>query len=319
VKVLNLGVSGNQSEETLALAKRWLPKLRPDLVVYGHCLNDFLPSEISRYTRYDIPLPHRVKRMFRRRTLIGGLAYYGYGQLLIALGLEADFYDDILGGIEAYDHRFAKDVRELNDLAVKTTGHPVLALVLNQMPANPRGRRVASLAETRMKEGGMIVDPADPYQDEYARSGISLKVSIWEGHPNALAHAVYAGELAKAILADPSLRRDLDRFRLSGPAAGQEKGPDASRTAGPEEDLERREGAPNRDSHLHDPFRLGALGTVCDLELDLLPFVERAIPVALDRAVVDEHVLTVVSLDESIALGIVEPLDLAFHDLTVLL
>jgi hypothetical protein len=42
VEVLNLGRPGASSEDIVRLAKKHLPKLQPDLVLYGHCLNDFL-------------------------------------------------------------------------------------------------------------------------------------------------------------------------------------------------------------------------------------------------------------------------------------
>ncbi len=57
--------------------------------------------------------------------------------------------------------------------------------------------------------------------------------------------------------------------------------------------------------------RLRALGTVYDFELDALTLFEGAEAGALDCRVVDEHVTTALALDEAVALGVVEPLDLA--------
>src|SRR5947207_10353022 len=62
---------------------------------------------------------------------------------------------------------------------------------------------------------------------------------------------------------------------------------------------------------LVDVAGLRALWTVNDFELDRLAFLERAEAVALDSRVVDEHVTASVALDESVTLGVVEPLDLA--------
>ena len=220
VEVLNLGVSGYQSEEVLELARTYVPRLKPDLVIYGHCLNDFLPADIGNYSHYDLPLPDRLKTLYRRETLIGGLTTYGYAQLLIRLGLENDFYDDILKGIVGYEPRFARDVHELNELARKATAQPVLAMVLNAHPDIARGRELARIAERRMREGGMLVVPAEPYEDEYARSGVPLFVSIWEGHPNALANSVFAREIVAAMRADPGIRKLLDRFPASPAGEG---------------------------------------------------------------------------------------------------
>ena len=61
---------------------------------------------------------------------------------------------------------------------------------------------------------------------------------------------------------------------------------------------------------LGDVAGLRALGTVNDLELHGLAFLERAETVALNGRVVDEDVTASVSFDEPVSLGVVEPLDL---------
>src|ERR1700727_2718758 len=65
---------------------------------------------------------------------------------------------------------------------------------------------------------------------------------------------------------------------------------------------------------------LAALHLVClwallpldDVELDLIAFFQRFVSIELDRAVVHEDVGPIISSDETIALRVVEPLDLAF-------
>src|SRR6187455_7018 len=56
---------------------------------------------------------------------------------------------------------------------------------------------------------------------------------------------------------------------------------------------------------------LRALGAVDDLEFNRLALFEGAEAVAGDGGVVHEHVASTFTLDEPIALGVVEPLDLA--------
>src|SRR5438045_8243916 len=73
---------------------------------------------------------------------------------------------------------------------------------------------------------------------------------------------------------------------------------------------------PSATSHdkvldLGDVAGLRALGTVNDLELHRLALLERAEAVALNGRVVHEDVAASVALDEPVALGVVEPLDLA--------
>jgi len=58
----------------------------------------------------------------------------------------------------------------------------------------------------------------------------------------------------------------------------------------------------------HDPLGLQAFGTLLYFELHGLPLVEALIAVGLDGRIVDEDVLTGLTLDEPIALCSVKPL-----------
>jgi len=58
--------------------------------------------------------------------------------------------------------------------------------------------------------------------------------------------------------------------------------------------------------------RLRAFLAFDNVELDFIAFFERFVSVQLNRRVVDEYIRSVVTSDESVALGVVEPLDLAF-------
>src|SRR4051812_35776960 len=60
-----------------------------------------------------------------------------------------------------------------------------------------------------------------------------------------------------------------------------------------------------------DVAGLRALGAVNDLELNCLAFFKRAEAVALNRRVVHKDVAASVAFDKPVALGVVEPLDLA--------
>src|SRR3954449_6885604 len=59
-----------------------------------------------------------------------------------------------------------------------------------------------------------------------------------------------------------------------------------------------------------DVAGLRAFRAVNDLELDRLAFFKRPEPVALDCREVNEHVAPAVAFNESVTLGVVEPLDL---------
>ena len=60
------------------------------------------------------------------------------------------------------------------------------------------------------------------------------------------------------------------------------------------------------------PVRLRAFLTIYDVELDFVALFERFISVQLNRRVVDEYVRSVITPDESVALGVVKPLNLTF-------
>ena len=63
------------------------------------------------------------------------------------------------------------------------------------------------------------------------------------------------------------------------------------------------------ESDRGNPRRLGALGSLSDLELDSLVLLERLVAVALNLRIVDEHVRAVtIGGDEAEALLAVEPL-----------
>jgi hypothetical protein len=59
----------------------------------------------------------------------------------------------------------------------------------------------------------------------------------------------------------------------------------------------------------NDVTGLQSLWAALDRELDALPFVQRAVTLALDRGEVDENIFAPFARNESIALRGIEPLD----------
>jgi lysophospholipase L1-like esterase len=200
VEVLNLGVQGYQSEDVLHTVERFLPELRPDLVVYGVCLNDFLPSGVGQTPRgYYFPLPERFKQRMLRKTRAGGFLEQRYDKLLMSLGLRQNFIEDILQDFGAYQQRFAADVAEINRVVVQAGLPPVVAMVLHQAPkVDSRPHEVTRIAEEALTKAGMTVVPTAPYFLD--RDGSSFRVSQWDGHPNEEGHRIFAEMLAPAIL-----------------------------------------------------------------------------------------------------------------------
>lgn len=211
VEVLNLGTPGLQSED-IVLNVLWAEDtLQPDVIVYGMCLNDFLPAGVLEYQHaWGIPLPMWFKELAIRRSRAARLMDEGYREVLRRLGLNLDFYDDILTGIRADAARFHDDVRMMNQ-AVVSHGRPaIIGMVLDQSPRDKgRGHTLARMAEQSMREAGFTVIPTDDYYRTY--DGRSLAISRWEGHPNEEANAIFATMIANALIARGDLSRDEGR------------------------------------------------------------------------------------------------------------
>ncbi len=201
-EVLNLGIGGYNSEDILRVAQQFLPVLQPDLIVYGVCHNDFLPSytgQSSSNDAYAIPLPDAMKSFFTHRSRVVRALGKAYDKIFLALGLRLDFFDEILLGLTDYRVRFASDVEQLNALATVQGLPPVVALVLDQYPAiGSRGHRIAQLAEQLLAAGGLDVVDTSGYYLQF--DGTRFHVSPFEGHPNEVANAIWATMLARHLL-----------------------------------------------------------------------------------------------------------------------
>jgi GDSL-like Lipase/Acylhydrolase family len=210
IEVLNLGRCGDQSEDVLRIVKEFLPKLKPDLVIYGVCLNDFLPSGKGEYENnlaWSISFP--LQKHFADKTRLGGFLAKKYDDVLISLGLRADFVTDILRGFAGYQARFGRDVKEMNDVVVAAGLPPVTTLVLNHLlgthKAAQRGYEIMAIAEKLLAEAGMQVVPSKGYVE--AHRGKAFMVSEWEGHPDAAAHRIFANELRPYVERAPGLEK----------------------------------------------------------------------------------------------------------------
>jgi len=206
VEVLNLGVSGAQSQDLLARLRTVLPQLAPDLVLYGVCLNDFLPSGVGQYPSnraYALPLPYRDH--FVAATLTGRLLEKQYDILLMRLGVRDDFLGDILKDFRQYQSRFARDVRGMSALLAERGLPPLVAMVLQQYP-DTRGKsyQVVLAAERHLEAAGVRLIPSEYIRQNDRRT--DWYVSPWEGHPNAKAHRAFALEFAGTLRRLPALQ-----------------------------------------------------------------------------------------------------------------
>jgi lysophospholipase L1-like esterase len=207
VEFLNLGLNGAQSEDILKVIERMVPPLKPDLVIYGVCYNDFLPSGIGQYQKeYKVPLPQWLKDFLTERTRFAGFLSDNYASMLLWLGLSMDFYDDILKDFNGYQRRFAEDVRRMNAFVRSQGLPPIVGMALDQnVQVGGRGHRISQTAERLMKEAGFDVILLDPYYEAF--NGKRFIVSRWEGHPDEEANAIFAAMLYDHLTRDPHIQR----------------------------------------------------------------------------------------------------------------
>jgi hypothetical protein len=194
VEIINLGVPGYQSEDVGATLQKYYDAVSPDLVIYGICLNDFLESGEGVYTKTMFEMPPYLKERSRLMEAVE----YMVGAASRRVGLDRDFYDDILKNISGYQVRFAQDLKRMNEFVSNKSGKPIVAMVLEPTPEyGGRRYRLAQLAEHAANEAGMIVVRTETYFKEF--NGAVFKVSRWEPHPNEFAHELYATMLYERV------------------------------------------------------------------------------------------------------------------------
>jgi lysophospholipase L1-like esterase len=166
VGATNLGIPGAQSEDVAAIARTWLPRLRPRTVVYGVCGNDLLPSGAAQATR---TLPWWTAQT--RIGLLAGAAWRATGP---------SFYEDITARGEPA--RFARDLAAIRDAAAEV-GADLVVVVLDVHTETPEAQALArTIAEAGRSVGVEVLVPAHG----------GAPVSRWEGHPDAATHRAYA-------------------------------------------------------------------------------------------------------------------------------
>jgi lysophospholipase L1-like esterase len=205
VEFINLGVDGAQSEDILNIINKYLPVLKPDLVIYGVCVNDFLPSgrgESDVPLAYPFPFPTGAKDFLLRETLTGAFLSENYDGALRRLNLRGEsFVEDILKGFNGNRQRFARDVAEMTRIVHAAGLPPLIAMVLVQYPDYGDGvYQMAKIAESALRQAGAVVIPTEDYFRRF--NGQPMNISRWEGHPNEVANYIWASMIAKELLHD---------------------------------------------------------------------------------------------------------------------
>jgi hypothetical protein len=202
-----------QSDGILRIVRKYTPTLQPDLIIYGVCLNDFLPPHVADYQNnmaYRFPLPEAFKEILSERTHLGRLISDAYNSVLMRWGLRNDFFNDILKDFDNYRTRFARDVKDMNQFALDRGLPPIVAMVLNQFPElHSKGYQLTMAAEKHLTDAGMTVIPTEEFYKKYDKQ--PMVVSPWEGHPNAKAHKIFAD----FFVAHFQSWKGLQRYRIT--------------------------------------------------------------------------------------------------------
>ncbi len=209
---LNLGVDGAQSEDVLNVVNKFVSELKPDLVFYAVCLNDFLPSGKEQYSyNYAFPLPDSFKDFFIRNTRFGAFISDAYDAALRRFHLRRDFFDDILADFDGYQKRFLRDVTNMNATVQAAGLPPMMAMVLDQFPENGgRGYKIAQIAEESLAYAGIeVISTEDYYSQLSGRS--DLYISRWELHPNEVANYIWARMISQRLAGREDLQKFLNR------------------------------------------------------------------------------------------------------------
>jgi lysophospholipase L1-like esterase len=184
VQVTNLGVQGAQSEDILRILKNNIDAAQPHLVIYGICLNDFLPS--GKGQDEGISIPRRLQW-----SALVALTVRSLNQAGMKLGIFRDFVGQIREDLPRLEPRFRNDLAAMNRVVTEHGLPPVVTMVLDQYPSlNGPMRKLALVAERAAEDAGMNVIRTDEYYRDY--DGRYMNVSNWEGHPNVEAHGIFA-------------------------------------------------------------------------------------------------------------------------------
>jgi hypothetical protein len=208
IEFLNLGVAGAQSEDIANTIEKFVPRLKPDLIIYAVCQNDFLPSgrpqDESEHT-YAFPLPESAKAFLLTHSRALQFTSDLYDAALRRAHLRRDFFDDILGDFDNLQGRFQHDVKRMEALASAARLPPIVGIVLDQLPAlDGRGHKISRIAEQAMLAAGFDVISIEDYYRRY--TGGNLQVSQWEGHPNEIANYIWASMIADHLRSQSYLK-----------------------------------------------------------------------------------------------------------------
>jgi lysophospholipase L1-like esterase len=217
IEVLNLGVMGYSAVDEAKLLKKIGPLLQPDLLLVQFTGNDVREGNQvpeKERNRWGFPIPEGFKTVLLTNSKLMNWMTIKYDQILMNWELRPNVVTSLESAYEPTSDEWKIFVEAYREMLQWTKA--------NQMPPPLVGLFLSTQYSKAELNNFIDMTPAIRMQDRYAKQvgatlsqiGIptvdylplfrnynkqNMAVSKWEGHPNALAHRLYAEGFLDAI------------------------------------------------------------------------------------------------------------------------
>ena len=237
IEVVNLGVMGSSAIDQIKLLKNLGSLLQPNLLLIGFNGNDL--RERSQFPeaerlRWALPVPSTIEEFFSRHFKLVRWVITKYDAFLINAGVRPDVITSMASAYNPQSEEWQRFVEAYENILKWAQAHdistPVVGLLL---PAVRYGGadwvQLTSTDEEMLRQFKQVEHTLDEmgfYTIDYlplfqAHNKQDMTVSKWEGHPNALAHRIYAQGFINAILALDLVDRGEAASLNQGPLRGR--------------------------------------------------------------------------------------------------
>lgn len=217
IEVLNLGVMGYSAVDEAKLLEKIGPLLQPDLVLVQFTGNDVREgnqvAEKER-NRWAFPIPEGTKTVLLTNSKAMNWMAIKYDQLLMNFGLRPNVVTSLESAYDPRSEEWKRFVEAYEQMLKWTKLHhlspPLVGLFISTQYAQAALNDFVDMTPAiRMQDNfvkqvgatlsGMGIPTVDylPLFRNYNKQ--NMAVSKWEGHPNALAHRLYAEGFFDAI------------------------------------------------------------------------------------------------------------------------
>ena len=227
IEVINTGVMGYSAVDEMNLLNQIGELLKPDLILIGFYENDVKHgAQVKKEDRdrWAIPFPESAKEALISRSKLVRFVSVKYDQALLMAGIRSDHEASIERAYDENSEDWKQFVAAYRKIYEWTKTHhippPLVGLLLSSPYFDPElndfihmtPKVEAHVRHMKQVQGflvGMGIPTVD-YLPLFQRSNKqSMTVSKWEGHPNALAHRLYAEGFLDSILSLNLIQQSL--------------------------------------------------------------------------------------------------------------